>query len=84
MADILLDAEVRLGEILEAIEPKYNGSVVSSGDGTHQVPKQEKSLPPDISKKQSHQAQTLSKIARPSKQNCNLQYLQIPPPHTRG
>lgn len=59
-AEILLDAEVRMGEILEGIEPKYNGSVVSSTEGTHQVPRQEKTLPPDITKKQSHQAQTLS------------------------
>jgi phage N-6-adenine-methyltransferase len=49
MADILLDAEVKLGEILEAIP----GKKASSGGGT-------RSLPDDISKKASHQAQTLS------------------------
>lgn len=50
MAEILLDAEVRMGEILEAIPGKFT----SSQAGT-------RSLPPDITKKQSHQAQTLSK-----------------------
>jgi hypothetical protein len=43
-----LDAEVRLGEILEKMEPKYVGSL----PGTN-VPNREKTLPPDISKKQS-------------------------------
>ena len=52
MADILLDAEVRLGEILEAI-PQTPPIGFSNGN--------RKSLPPDITKKQSHQAQTLSK-----------------------
>ena len=52
MADILLDAEVRLGEILEAI-PQAPPIGFSSGNRI--------SLPTDISKKQSHQAQTLSK-----------------------
>lgn len=51
MADILLDAEVRLGEILEAIPRSY--PLGSAG--------QTKTLPPDITKAQSHQAQTLSK-----------------------
>jgi len=54
MAEILLDAEVRLGEILEKMEPKRIKE--SSTQGTS-LP----SLPPDISKKQSHQAQTLSR-----------------------
>lgn len=49
MADILLDAEVKLGEILEAIPPQ------SSQAG--RLP----TLPPDVSYKASHQAQTLSK-----------------------
>jgi len=51
MADILLDAEVRLGEILDNRPPKIR----SSQGGTS------KPLPSDISKRQSHQAQTLSK-----------------------
>ena len=51
MADILLDAEVRLGEILDDRPPKIR----SSQGGTS------KPLPSDISKRQSHQAQTLSK-----------------------
>ena len=49
MADLLLDAEARLGEILEAIPDKK----ASSGAGT-------RSLPSDITKKVSHQAQVLS------------------------
>jgi len=56
IADILLDAEVKLGEMLEAIEPKYVGSI----PGTH-VPKQEKTLPSGITKKQSHEAQELAR-----------------------
>lgn len=52
MAEILLDAEVRLGEILEKMEPKHP---IGFAEGNR------KSLPPDISKKQSHQAQTLSR-----------------------
>lgn len=50
MADILLDAEMKLGGILEAIPNKK----ASSGEGT-------RSLPDDITKKQSHQAQTISR-----------------------
>ena len=50
MAEILLDAEVRMGEILEAIPDKK----ASSGGGS-------RSIPHDITHKQSHQAQTLSK-----------------------
>jgi len=50
MADILLDAEVKLGEILEN-RPE---EIRSSQGGTS------KPLPPDISKRASHQAQTLS------------------------
>jgi len=57
MAEILLDAEVRIGEILEKMEvkPKPDGSSRGTFGGS------EKTLPPDISKKQSHQAQTLSR-----------------------
>lgn len=49
MADILLDAEVKLGEILEPL-----ADPTASREGRRQ-------LPPDITHKQSHQAQTLSK-----------------------
>lgn len=52
MADILLDAEVRLGEILEAI-PLAEKRASSARELV--------SLPDGVSKKQSHQAQTLSK-----------------------
>jgi len=48
-ADILLDSEVKMGEILAAIPNKE----ASSAKGT-------RSLPPDITKKQSHPAQILS------------------------
>jgi|GEM_PF-4134730 len=50
MADILLDAEVKMGEILGAIPDKFT----SSQAGT-------RSLPPDVTRKQSHQAQTLAR-----------------------
>ena len=55
MADILLDAEMKLGGILEAIPPKPSPD--SSGKGTFggRLP----SLPPEITKKVSHKAQTL-------------------------
>lgn len=56
MADVLLDAEIKMGEILEAVQPEYVGSI----EGTH-VPKQIKTLPKNVTKKQSHQAQTISK-----------------------
>ena len=56
VADILLDAEVKLGEMLEGIDRKYVGSI----KGTN-VPKQEKTLPPNIDKKQSHYAQQIAK-----------------------
>ena len=56
IADILLDAEVKLGEMLEEIKPKYVGSI----PGTH-VPKQEKTLPSGITKKESHEAQEIAK-----------------------
>jgi hypothetical protein len=52
MADILLDAEVRMGEILDS----RPAEVVRSSQGGTSKP-----LPPEITKKQSHQAQTLSK-----------------------
>lgn len=53
MAEVLLDAEVRLGEILEAIPPA--GNTLTSAGG------RKGTLPPDITHKQSHQAQTLSR-----------------------
>ncbi len=53
MAEILLDAKVKLGEILKAIDP----NIESSGRG--KIEKRQ-SLPSDITKKQSHQAQTLA------------------------
>jgi uncharacterized protein YccT (UPF0319 family) len=49
MAEILLDAEVRMGEVLDAIPPQ------SSQAGRLRT------LPEDVSYKQSHQAQTLSR-----------------------
>jgi hypothetical protein len=55
MADILLDAEVRMGEMLKGI-PK-TGRTVGYGSSGGTIP----SLPPDITKKQSHVAQTLSR-----------------------
>lgn len=53
MADILLDAEVRMGEILDN-QTSRGGSM----DGKRGS---ERTLPLDITHKQSHQAQTLSR-----------------------
>jgi hypothetical protein len=53
MAEILLDAEVRLGEILENLPSPHGSKIGNRGI--------EKNLPTDISHKQSHQAQTLSR-----------------------
>lgn len=54
VADIVLDAEVRLGQILETTVT-HGGSFRGSRGGTS------KPLPPDISKKESHYAQTIAK-----------------------
>jgi 16S rRNA G966 N2-methylase RsmD len=54
MADVLLDAEIKMGEILEAIP----ANIESSGRGTIE---KKTSLPPNVTKKQSHQAQTIAK-----------------------
>lgn len=54
--ELVLDAKVKLGEILEGIKPKYVGST----EGTH-VPKQIKTLPENITKKQSHQLQEIAR-----------------------
>jgi len=51
LTDILLDAEVKLGEMLERIKPKYD--LGSKG--------RTKTLPSGINKKQSHYAQQLSR-----------------------
>jgi len=59
VADILLDAEVKLGEMLEGIDKsasKLKGKDRGSKGGTTK-----KTLPPNIDKKQSHHAQQLSK-----------------------
>lgn len=53
MAEILIDAEVKMGEILGAIEPE--GNTLTSIGG------RKPSLPPDVTHKQSHQAQTLAR-----------------------
>ena len=56
-ADSLLDAEGKLGELLAAIpKPKFNKPVNGSKERTT-----EKTLPPKISKKESHIAQTIIK-----------------------
>ena len=55
VADILLDAEVKLGEMLEGIPNKKSGArKTGSKRGT-------RLLPSNIDKKQSHHAQQLSK-----------------------
>jgi len=57
VADVLLEAERRLGEVLAAIEPKYD---MPSTTGRH-VPNRAKTLPEGISWKQSHEAQVLAR-----------------------
>ena len=55
MAELILDAEVRLGELLEGIPDKKSGArKTGSKRGTRLLPK-------GIDKKQSHYAQQLSK-----------------------
>lgn len=56
MGEALLYAEVRLGELLKAIEPKY---AMGSVEGTNR-PHREKTLPEGITRKQSYFAQTLA------------------------
>ena len=51
----ILYAEAKLGELLREIKPKYVGFV----EGTR-VPKQVKTLPENITKKQTHHAQQLA------------------------
>lgn len=53
MAGLLLDAIARLGELIKLIKPVYDYSVGSIG-GTNPPPPRKKSLPPAISKKESH------------------------------
>jgi hypothetical protein len=53
MAEILIDAEVKMGEILGAI-PQAGNTLTSTGG-------RKATLPPDITHKQSHQAQTLAR-----------------------
>jgi hypothetical protein len=55
-AENLLEAEMRLGELLAAIEPDYT---MGSVEGTHR-PHRKSTLPTGVTKKVSHQAQTLS------------------------
>lgn len=56
LADALLEAEKKLGEMLKEIEPKYS---MSSIKGTNR-PHRDTTLPPTITKKESHRAQTLA------------------------
>ncbi len=62
LGELLLDAEGKLGEMLAAIEPKYS---IGYSEGTNGLPagaspRREPSLPPGITKKESHQAQTIA------------------------
>jgi N6-adenosine-specific RNA methylase IME4 len=56
VASQVLDAKVKMGELLNNTERKYVGSIA----GTN-VPKQEKTLPAGIDKKKSHEYQELYK-----------------------
>jgi ParB family chromosome partitioning protein len=62
VAEVLLDAEAKLGELLAAIQPEF----VTSTDGRQEVgykkpPKQTRSLPEGITHKESHQAQIIAR-----------------------
>lgn len=57
IAEIKLRAERKAGELLKQVERKYVGTI----EGTD-VPKQEKTLPEGISKKQSHHWQQMASI----------------------
>ncbi len=62
LAELVLEAEAKLGEMLAAIEPKYS---IGYSEGTNGLPagaspRREPSLPPGITKKESHQAQTIA------------------------
>ncbi len=63
MGDLVLDAEAKLGELLAAIDRKYESVGSLEGTDTNwDGPKQQvKTLPPTITKKESHQAQTIAK-----------------------
>jgi hypothetical protein len=54
VADILLDAEAKLGAVLAEIEPKYVKEADTSFKGSF------RSLPEGITHKESHQAQTIA------------------------
>lgn len=56
MGRLVLEAHARLGELLKQIERKYVGSI----EGTD-VPKQIKTLPEGIIKRESHRAQKIAK-----------------------
>jgi hypothetical protein len=55
MGEAVLWAEAKFGELLRQIEPKYS---IGSVEGTNR-PYREKTLPEGITKKRSHEAQTL-------------------------
>lgn len=57
LGDVLLDAEAKLGEMIEKIpKPKFTKQINGSKERTT-----EKSLPPTVTKKESHFAQTIAK-----------------------
>jgi N6-adenosine-specific RNA methylase IME4 len=70
MANIVIWAEIKFGEMLAAIEPEYE--FVCSERGTHEFgykkpPKQKKTLPPGVTKKESHIAQTIAANVKTAK-----------------
>gem|GEM_PF-3972848 len=69
IADILLDAEVKLGELLEAIEPKRHG--LGSKGGTSP------SLPQNITKKESHFSQVIAKSKVDTRNHLTLTAMVI-------
>lgn len=63
MANIVIDAEVKFGEMLAAIEPEYNMGSTKRTD-VKTTPRRTKTLPPNVTKKESHIAQTIMKNPR--------------------
>ena len=61
IAEVLLQAEAKFGELLAAIEPVYEKPKLGSLGGTQLQATHQPSLPPSVTKKESHKAQTIAK-----------------------
>ena len=70
MANLVIWAEIKYGKMLAAIEREYK--FVGSRPGTDELgykkpPKQKKTLPPGVTKKESHIAQTIAANVKTAK-----------------